>query len=84
MMEIGNYSLFKTPDPERFFNRDGLDNDGLARIDRVISQSKATLNIADRLEKARDNIRFATATERNFNNALKQFGVRASLIDFRV
>ena len=61
--------------PESLFKTKGLSDSALARINGVISASKSTLELADKLQNARDGLRWATALERN---------LKATIIDFRV
>lgn len=83
-MEITQYSLFKKPDPSTLFNKDGLGDDELARLQRVVDVSKSTLGLADKLEQARNDIRSTIAFETSVNRQLRAYGLRYSLVDIRI
>lgn len=81
-MEVTNYTIFRKPNPDAYFNKAGLDAVGLAKLEKTVRNAKDTLAIADGLEAIRN--RFRDQLNYDLNRRLKPIGFRYAMMNIRI
>lgn len=81
-MEVPHYSLFKRPDPLSYFKLDGLDEAGLAKVDKQIKDAKNNLDIADNLQSIRNVLREGAKSD--LTRKLSSDHLRYSILDIKI